>query len=75
MNYMRRKISYYTVEQQCIFNKPKDVRKKQGLEAMSLWISTAELLLATKTKGDQSTLDSCMFIPTIQTKTNKGLKT
>ena len=51
------------------------LEKKQGLEAMSLWISTAELLLATKTKGDQSTLDSCMFIPTIQTKTNKGLKT
>ena len=52
------------------------LEKKQGLEAMSLWISTAELLLATKTKGDQSTLDSCMFIiPTIQTQTNKGLKT
>ena len=69
------KDKFFTVEQQCIFNKQKHVRKKQGLEAMSLWISMAELLLATKTKGDQSTLDSCMFINPNQTKTNKEHKT
>ena len=51
----------FTIEQQAIFKLPKHKRKKQGLEAMSLWISTAELLMTIKTKGEQSTLDSLMF--------------
>ena len=54
-----RKNTQFTIEQQVIFHKPQHLRKRQGLEAMGLWISTAELLLATKTNGDQKTLESC----------------
>ena len=43
----------FTLEQQEIFKSPKKVRKKQGLEAMSLWIFTAELMLTIRTQGDQ----------------------
>ena len=48
-------LSLFTLEQQNIFKVPKKIRKKEGLEAMSPRISTAELLMTTRTKEDQMT--------------------
>lgn len=46
-----------TLEQRSIFKVPVRQRQQMGLEAMTAWIQTAEILRKTKLKNGQTTLD------------------
>ena len=50
---------HLTVEQRELFQVPLSQRKKQGLEAMALWISTTKATIDTTLKRGQKTITQC----------------
>ena len=50
---------HLTVEQRELFQVPLSHRKTQGLEAMTLWISTTKAMVCTTLKGGQKTITQC----------------